>query len=146
MGKLIGFHKAVECFEKIWNYHGPKDLVSHLNELNVYNTIFTTWYHTLFTHPLTNENMAKRIWDIFIVEQMDFSIILKISYLILIRHKSVLMKMDFIQISDFCKSSECFVFNGMDDHDLIQRAFKLKLNELYLRPMRNLKQIHRKQF
>ena len=139
--ELVGFHKAVECFEKLFNYHGPKDLVAYLNEKNVYKTVFTTWYHTLFTHPSMNENMVKRIWDIFIVEKMDFSIILKVSYLILIRHKSVLMQMDFIQICDFCKSKECFVFDGVDDHDLIQRAYKLNLNELYLKPVRNLKHI-----
>merc|ERR1712048_951141 len=71
--------------------------------------------------------------------RMDFSIILKVSYLTLIRHKSVLIKMDFIQITEFCKSSKCFCFDGADDHDLIQRAFELQLNELYLAPMRNLK-------
>eukprot|EP01084_Bolivina_argentea_P237894 399700_1 len=138
---LVGFHKSVECFNKVFNYHGPSDLVSHLNNENVYMSIFTAWYHTLFTHPAMNENMGKRIWDIFIVEQMDFSIILKISYLILIRHKSTLMKMDFIQITEFCKSSKCFVFGGMDDHELIYRASKLQLNELYLKPIRNLKYV-----
>eukprot|EP00483_Globobulimina_turgida_P010420 UN10441 len=118
---LVGFHKSVECFTKIFNYHGPNDLVCHLNAENVYVTIFTVWYHTLFTHPAMNENMGKRIWDIFIVEQMDFSIILKISYLVLIRHKTTLLKKDFIAITEFCKSSQCFVFGGSDDHELIYR-------------------------
>ena len=137
--ELYGFHKCVECFTKIFNYHGPKDLVKHLNKENVYMTIMTSWYHTLFTHPKMNENMAKRIWDIFIIENMDFSIILKVSYLILIRHKIELIKMDFIEITEFCKSTRCFVFGGEDDHDLIERAGKLQLNELYLKPIRNLK-------
>ena len=141
--ELVGFHKAVSCFKKIFNYHAPEDLVNHLNAENVYLMVLTAWWHTMYTHPSMNENMAKQIWDVFFLEKMDFSIILQVSYLILIRHKSVLMQMDFIQICEYCKSAECFVFDGMDDHDLIQRAFKLKLNELYLKPMRNLKQIHR---
>ena len=141
MGDLVGFHKAVDCFTKMFYYHGPPDLVRHLKAHDVFTTIFTAWYHTLFTHPAMNGNIARRIWDIFIMEQMDFAIILKVSYLILIRHKQALLRMDFVEMAGFCKSRECFEFDGGDDHDLIQRAWKLQLNELYLKPIRRLKYV-----
>merc|ERR1719203_2704728 len=103
--------------------------------------MFTVWYHTLFTHPAMNRNIALRIWDIFIMEHMDFAIILKVSYLIFIRHKGTLMSMDFIEMVDFCKSPKCFEFDGDDDHQLILRARRLQLNELFLKPIRNLKYV-----
>ena len=140
--KLPGFMKSVECFKKILSYHGPTDLVHHLNELNVHPIMLSGWFHSLFTYPSMNRNIAKRIWDVFVIEQMDFSIIIKISYLIVIRHEEHLKQMDFVQIIEFCKSNKCFIFNKKDDHDLIYRASKLKLNELYLKPIRNLKYLN----
>eukprot|EP01084_Bolivina_argentea_P298634 514661_1 len=71
---LVGFHQSVQCFEKLVKHYAPKDLVRHLNTENVYATVCTKWYLTLFTHPGMNENMVKRVWDIFIVEQFDFSV------------------------------------------------------------------------
>ena len=47
--------------------------------------------------------------------------------------------MDFIEITEFCKSTRCFIFGGCDDHDLILRAKRLQLNEIYLKDIRNLK-------
>ena len=139
--RLPGFHKSVECFKKLISYHGPTDIVYHLNELNVYPIMLSGWYHSLFTYPSMNINIAKRIWDVFLIEQLDFSILLKISYLIVIRHADNLKEMDFVEIIEFCKSNKCFIFNNKDDHDLIYRASKLQLNELYLKPIRNLKYV-----
>merc|ERR1712228_134432 len=139
--KLPGFMKSVECFKNILSYHAPTDLVHHLNELNVHPIMLSGWFHSLFTYPSMNKNIAKRIWDVFVIEQMDFSIIIKISYLIVIRHEEHLKQMDFVQIIEFCKSNQCFIFNKKDDHDLIYRTSKLNLNELYLSPMRNLKYV-----
>eukprot|EP00483_Globobulimina_turgida_P005891 UN05901 len=128
---LIGFHKCVECFKLLVNYHGSRELVCRLNEENIYAMICTKWYHTLFTHPGMNENIVKRVWDVFIVEEMDFSVLLKISYLILIRHRESIIKMDLMNIVDFCESKQCFVFGENDDHQLIYMASKLELNEMY---------------
>jgi len=139
--KLPGFHKSVQCFKGILEYHAPTELVHHLNELNVYPIMLSGWYHSLFTYPSMNVNIAKRIWDVFLVELMDFSILLKISYLMVIRHEKALCKMDFVHIIEFSKSEKCFVFNNQDDHDLIYRAFKLNLHESYLAPIRNLKYV-----
>jgi len=139
--RLPGFHKSVQCFKKILSYHGPNDLVTHLNEYNVYPIILSCWYHSLFTYPSMNVIISKRIWDVFLVEQLDFSIIIKISYLIVIRHKKKLINSDFVSIIEFCKSKNCFLFNNQNDHDLIYRARNLQLNELYLKPIRQLKYI-----
>ena len=70
-------------------------------------------YHTLFTHPaLCYEDgiISKRIWDIFIGEQMDFAVILKISFLIFLRHKQEFMKMNFAEITQFCQTEQCLLF------------------------------------
>eukprot|EP01083_Nonionella_stella_P113963 336462_1 len=141
--ELLGFHKAIECFNAMFAYHASQALVSHLKRENVMATIFNVWYHTLFTHPGMNEKIAKRIWNVFIATDMamDFGVMQKISYLVLIRHKARLMNMEFIQITSFCKSRQCFVVDGCDDHDLIYRASRLQLNELYLKPIRDLKYV-----
>lgn len=52
--KLPGFHKSVQCFKGILEYHGPTELVHHLNELNVYPIMLSGWYHSLFTYPSMN--------------------------------------------------------------------------------------------
>eukprot|EP01083_Nonionella_stella_P113964 336463_1 len=86
--ELLGFHKAIECFNAMFAYHASQALVSHLKRENVMATIFNVWYHTLFTHPGMNEKIAKRIWNVFIATDMamDFGVMQKISYLVLIRH------------------------------------------------------------
>jgi len=141
MADLVGFHLAAEALSKILSYHGPPDLVRHLEAEDVTATVLTSWYHTLFAHPAMDGVIARRIWDIFILQRMDFAIVLKISYLILLRHKEALLRMDFVQIAQFCKSPAVLEFGGGDDHDLIERARKLQLNELYLKPVRRLKYV-----
>merc|ERR1712013_654733 len=150
VGELIGFHRTVECFSNLLNYHAPRELTRHLKALRVLSTVFSSWLHTLFTHPKLSPNsnhskisMATRIWDILIFERMDFAIVLKMAFLVLIRHKQSLLKMDFVRVTEFCKSARCFEFEGRDDHELLLRAQKLQLNELFLAPVRNLKYVRK---
>ena len=143
-GELVGFHTAVACFERLLAYHAPRELVRHLRELGVLGTVFSAWLHTLFTHPNLSQGssgMAKRIWDILILERMDLAIVLKLAYLVLIRHKQRLLRMDFVGVTEFLKSARCFEFEGADDHGLLLRASKLQLNEVYLAPVRHLKYV-----
>eukprot|EP01083_Nonionella_stella_P175658 612355_1 len=72
--ELLGFDKAIECFNAMFAYHASQALVSHLKRENV------------FTHPGMHEKIVKRIWDVFIATDMDFGVMQKISYLVLIRH------------------------------------------------------------
>ena len=143
---LCGFHEAVACFRKVFDYHAPTNLVHHVHadkEQDIFQTpiIFTKWYHTLFTHPAIDENIGRRIWDVFITQHMDFAVILKISYLVLIRHKRSLLNMNFMEMTQFCASGRCFTFNGMTDVELVRRANRLQINELFLKPVRNLNAI-----
>merc|ERR1712087_530028 len=95
---LPGFHCAVSSFSNVLAYHGPTDLVHKLSELNVYPLLLSSWFHSLFTYPSLSDAVGTvgRIWDVFIAEQMDFVVLLKVAYLIVIRHKETLIGMDFV--------------------------------------------------
>eukprot|EP01084_Bolivina_argentea_P062635 114544_1 len=136
---LIGLHKLVEVLNQLMNDNAEKELLNHLNKENVCTTLATKWYHTLFTKCGMNDNMINRVWDIFILEEMEFSILLKISYLILTHHKQKIIEMDFIEIIEFC-TSECFQYDETDDYQLINQASKLKLNEMCFRDITNKKE------
>ena len=98
----------------------------------------------MFTLPSMDSVIVHRIWDIFIANQMTFDCIIKVSYLIFVRHSQELLHLDFMEMINFSQSAAIMSIDGMDDHELIERTSKLQLNEkseLYLQPIRRLKHI-----
>ena len=80
--------------------------------------------------------IPKRIWDVFVVHEMDFAVMLKLSFLIFVRHQREFMSKSQFEIIECCQSRACLQRDGAEDDGLILNAGKLRIRSLCLAPMR----------
>ena len=90
--------QRLQLFKQVFYFNLP-ELCEHFDELNLLpENYFLSWNMTLFTRDV-NLELAKRIWDVFMVEGIQA--IYSAAIVFLSHFEDKLLKMDFVEIPPF---------------------------------------------
>ncbi|ETO17178.1 ankyrin repeat-containing protein [Reticulomyxa filosa] len=124
MPDLPGYVKCEKALNKLLEHHLPQ-LYDHFQSLECLRAILSPWLHCLFAYPNIDPKITFYIWDLFLIK--DFTIFLKIAFVICLVHVEKLMHLDFVDIIDFCKSTSIL------DKSIVRTCLHVKLDEELVR-------------
>ena len=109
--------QRLQLFKQVFYFNLP-ELCEHFDELNLLpENYFLSWNMTLFTRDV-NLELAKRIWDVFMVEGIQA--IYSAAIVFLSHFEDKLLKMDFVEIMTYIGSIKNINF----DEDMVIEAMK----------------------
>ena len=109
--------QRLQLFKQVFYFNLP-ELCEHFDELNLLpENYFLSWNMTLFTRDV-NLELAKRIWDVFMVE--GIKAIYSAAIVFLSHFEDKLLKMDFVEIMTYIGSIKNINF----DEDMVIEAMK----------------------
>ncbi|ETO05300.1 ankyrin repeat-containing protein, partial [Reticulomyxa filosa] len=126
---LPGYVKCEKALNSLLQLHLPR-LQKYLESLGCLTAILSPWLHCLFAYPNIDPKITFYIWDLFLVK--DFSIFLKVAFMICLVHVEKFIASDFIEIVEFCKS------NDFLNESIIRACMYTKMNEAILKDCQSL--------